>query len=103
MSFAGCINTVCVPLCAHSGVSVLLSLPSDTAPPDSLVSPVQSQAVKDCMKRVKDTCQDVSTEHKDIHAAISKFGRAIDKVQNRAVCVCVCVGGGGGGAALVLW
>jgi len=45
----------------------------------SVVSPQHCQAVKECAKSVKETCQGISTEHKDVHAAISKFGRAIDK------------------------
>ena len=51
-----------------------------TVPADSVLDPQYSGTVKSCMREAKDTCQSVSTEHKDIHAAISKFGRAVDKV-----------------------
>lgn len=49
-------------------------------PPESLLSPEQVHATVELAKRAKEACQNVSTEHKDIHASISKFGRAIDKV-----------------------
>ena len=44
------------------------------------LEPDQSQTVKEFVQKAKDTCQAISTEHKDIHASISKFGKAIDKV-----------------------
>ena len=40
----------------------------------------QLHSVKEVVKKTKETCQSISTEHKDIHASISKFGKAIDKV-----------------------
>ena len=49
-------------------------------PPGAMVTPLQSLAVRDCVKKVKETCQGISSEHKDVHGVISKFGRAIDKV-----------------------
>ena len=49
-------------------------------PPESVLSSEHCQAVKECTKTAKETCQGISTEHKEVHAAISKFGRAIDKV-----------------------
>ena len=45
-----------------------------------MLSSEHCQAVKECAKTAKETCQGISTEHKEVHAAISKFGRAIDKV-----------------------
>ena len=45
-----------------------------------MLSSEHCQAVKECTKTAKETCQGISTEHKEVHAAISKFGRAIDKV-----------------------
>ena len=51
-----------------------------TVPPESLLSPEQVRATVELAKRTKQACQNVSTDHKDIHASISKFGRAIDKV-----------------------
>ena len=51
-----------------------------TVPPESLLSPEQVHATVELAKRTKQACQNVSTDHKDIHASISKFGRAIDKV-----------------------
>ena len=53
---------------------------SSPPPPESVLSPEHCQAVKECTKTAKETCQGISTEHKEVHAAISKFGRAIDKV-----------------------
>ena len=44
------------------------------------LGPEQSQPVKEFVQKAKETCQAISTEHKDIHASISKFGKAIDKV-----------------------
>ncbi len=41
----------------------------------------QLHTVKELVRKTKETCQSVSTEHKDIHASISKFGKAIDKVR----------------------
>ena len=35
------------------------------------------------MRDVKEACQETSNEHKDMHATISKLGRAIDKVRTR--------------------
>lgn len=45
-----------------------------------MVSSEQVQMIKDLHKSSRETCQNISSEHKDIHASISKFGRAIDKV-----------------------
>ena len=41
----------------------------------------QVEMLKELQKSCKEVCQNVSTEHKDVHGAISKFGRAIDKVR----------------------
>lgn len=46
----------------------------------------QSEAVRQCMRGVKETAQAASNEHKDMHATISKLGKAIDKV-----CICCSV------------
>ena len=50
--------------------------------PDSLLTSEQVQVTVELAKHAKEACQAVSTEHKDIHASISKFGRAIDKVSH---------------------
>ena len=73
--------------------------------PRLMLSGEQVQWIKDFHKTNKETCQSVSSEHKDIHASISKYGRGIDKVcisyltinqyilitWCHMVCVCVCV------------
>ena len=58
-----------------------------TVPPESLLSPEQVHATVELAKRAKQACQNVSTDHKDIHASISKFGRAIDKVSLSRSCM----------------
>lgn len=40
----------------------------------------QRETVRQCMRRVKEAAQTASNEHKDMHATISKLGKAIDKV-----------------------
>ena len=40
----------------------------------------QREAVQQCMRGVKEAAQAASNEHKDMHATISKLGKAIDKV-----------------------
>lgn len=57
----------------------LLQQQISEAPPESALSAEQSQAVKECTQQLKEVCQGISSEHKDVHATISKFGRAIDK------------------------
>lgn len=48
-------------------------------PGSSEVAVEQSEAVRQCMRGVKETAQAASNEHKDMHATISKLGKAIDK------------------------
>ena len=50
------------------------------AGPEQMINSEQIQMIKDLHKSSKETCQKISSEHKEIHASISKFGRAIDKV-----------------------
>ena len=57
------------PLNLHTGSS------------EGIVDTSQLHTVKELVRRTKETCQSISTEHKDIHASISKFGKAIDKVR----------------------
>ena len=40
----------------------------------------QVGAVTQCVKKVKDTVAKLSSEHKELHSAVSKVGKAIDKV-----------------------
>ena len=40
----------------------------------------QCEAVRECVRNVKEASQTGSNEHKDMHATISKLGKAIDKV-----------------------
>lgn len=64
----------------HTHTSIIAHVfPFSAVPPESLLSPDQAQVVVDLAKHTKEACQSVSSEHKDIHASISKFGRAIDK------------------------
>lgn len=51
------------------------------APGNGEVTPEQSEAVRQCMRGVKEAAQAASNDHKDMHATISKLGKAIDKVQ----------------------
>ena len=46
----------------------------------NVVASEQVKRVKELHKAGKEACLSISSEHKDIHASISKFGRAIDKV-----------------------
>ena len=48
--------------------------------PHGILTTEQVEMIKAVQKDGKDACQSISSEHKDIHATISKFGRAIDKV-----------------------
>lgn len=48
---------------------------------DGEVTQEQREAVRQCMRSVKDAAQTASNEHKDMHATISKLGKAIDKVR----------------------
>ena len=63
----------------HTPISHVISL---TVSSESLLTAEQVQATVELAKRAKEACQNVSSEHKDIHTSISKFGRAIDKVCN---------------------
>lgn len=40
----------------------------------------QREAVRECLKNIREAAQATSNEHKDMHATISKLGKAIDKV-----------------------
>ena len=58
---------------AGMGTYLRLSIfPSHSSPPpsESVLSPEHCQAVKECTKTAKETCQGISTEHKEVHAAI---------------------------------
>ena len=44
------------------------------------MSEEQREAVRQCLKTIKEAAQAASNEHKDMHATISKLGKAIDKV-----------------------
>jgi len=37
----------------------------------------QNVQVRSFLQKAREMCQSISTEHKDIHASISKFGKAI--------------------------
>ena len=50
------------------------------APSGGEVTQEQREAVQQCMRGVKEVAQATSNEHKDMHATISKLGKAIDKV-----------------------
>lgn len=67
-------------MCVHERMVFLR-----TAAPDSPVTAEFVGAVKECAKKAKEASQSVSNEHKDIHAAISKCGRVIDKVHVQCV------------------
>lgn len=47
---------------------------------ESVLDASQLESVKEIVKKTTQACQFVSSEHKVIHFAISKFGKAIDKV-----------------------
>jgi hypothetical protein len=47
---------------------------------EQALSNEQVQWLKELHKTGKEMCLSISTDHKDIHASISKYGRAIDKV-----------------------
>lgn len=51
------------------------------APGTSEVTLEQSETVRQCLCDVKEAAQTASNDHKDMHATISKLGKAIDKVQ----------------------
>lgn len=51
------------------------------APGNGEMTPEQSEAMRQCMRGVKEATQAASNDHKDMHATISKLGKAIDKVQ----------------------
>ena len=44
------------------------------------MSEAQREAVRQCLYSIKEAAQAASNEHKDMHATISKLGKAIDKV-----------------------
>lgn len=50
------------------------------APGTSEVTLEQSETVRQCLCDVKEAAQTASNDHKDMHATISKLGKAIDKV-----------------------
>ena len=47
---------------------------------DNTLSDIQRGVIKDSIKKVQETCKSISSQHKDLHGAVSKIGRAIDKV-----------------------
>lgn len=47
--------------------------------PQQSLSSEEAQWIKELHKTGKEACLSISTDHKDIHASISKYGRAIDK------------------------
>lgn len=51
----------------------------DEAPPDQELTPNQIQVIKEAMKKVRDTVQRLSTDHRDVHGNVSKVGKAIDR------------------------
>jgi hypothetical protein len=44
------------------------------------LSAAQLLLINQCIKKVKDTCARLSSDHKDLHGMVSKVGKAIDKV-----------------------
>ncbi len=61
----------------HGGFVLLVAVQND---PQQVLCGEQVQWIKDLHKSSKEACHSISAEHKDIHASISKYGRAIDKV-----------------------
>ncbi|XP_078588339.1 LOW QUALITY PROTEIN: E3 ubiquitin-protein ligase RMND5A-like [Branchiostoma floridae x Branchiostoma japonicum] len=55
---------------------------------DSDVTATQSLVLNQCLKKVKDTCQRLSNDHKDLHSSVSKVGKAIDRnfIQDISAC-----------------
>ncbi|KAF7995065.1 hypothetical protein HCN44_004537 [Aphidius gifuensis] len=51
----------------------------DEAPPDQELTQNQIQIIKQAMKKVRDTVQRLSTDHRDVHGNVSKVGKAIDR------------------------
>lgn len=51
------------------------------APGTSEVTVEQSETVRQCLCDAKEAAQTASNDHKEMHATISKLGKAIDKVQ----------------------
>lgn len=49
------------------------------APPDHELTPGQIQILKDAMTKARDTVQKITTEHREVHSAVSKVGKAIDR------------------------
>ena len=68
-------------LCVVRNSFTALSVVSPCAAPGSAeVTQEQREAAQQCMRGVKEAAQAASNEHKDMHATISKLGKAIDKV-----------------------
>ena len=61
-------------------LSILPSLASNSDSGQPVTATEKAKWVKELHKTTKEECQSISSEHKDIHASISKYGRAIDKV-----------------------
>ncbi|XP_063987024.1 E3 ubiquitin-protein ligase RMND5A isoform X1 [Diachasmimorpha longicaudata] len=51
----------------------------DEAPPEQELTPSQVQILKQAMKKVRDTVQDLATNHRESHSTVSKVGKAIDR------------------------
>jgi hypothetical protein len=49
----------------------------------------QILVLNQCVKKVKDTCARLSSDHKDLHGMVSKVGKAIDKVCMAYMCYLV--------------
>ena len=60
--------------------SLPLTVPVRAAPGGGEVTQEQREAVRQCIRSAKEAAQAASNEHKDMHATISKLGKAIDKV-----------------------
>ncbi|XP_066595553.1 E3 ubiquitin-protein ligase RMND5A isoform X2 [Prorops nasuta] len=51
----------------------------EEAPSDHVLTPIQVQVLSQGMTKVRDTVQQLATDHRDLHSAVSKVGKAIDR------------------------
>lgn len=52
---------------------------TDGSSPDDTIQPLQLHVLSACSKKVKDGTNKVALEHKELHAYVSKIGKAIDR------------------------
>ncbi|CAG9101491.1 unnamed protein product [Plutella xylostella] len=48
-------------------------------PPDTPLTEGQAQIVKETTQRIKEALQHLATDHRDLHASVSRVGKSIDR------------------------